>query len=676
MRCMNVVVPFISLFWFVAAAGGSTQEPDSLRYSVLMQGNPAGYQLVWADSQGGRHVHFEFNDRGRGPSIDQVIAIDHRGIPTRIEITGNDYLKSTVEERFWIEEGVGFWKSRAEEGSISLAAPVFYAPLQSTPEDGAVLARALLEAPGGELSLLPGGAASIDRVGALTVESDGVRETIHHYALIGLGFSPFRLWLDEDGELFAMATGWLDIVRTGWESVVPQLVEEQDLAKAERARELAATLADRPDVSVAFVGGNLFDPGAGRMIEGQTVVVTGNRIAAVGRDGEVPIPGDARLIDAHGKTVMPGLWDMHVHLGDDGGLLNLAAGVTSVRDMANDIDYLLEKRRELDEGTAIGPRIVMAGFMDGPGPYAGPTKILVDTPDKIYEAIDRYAELGYEQIKVYSSIKPELVPVIIERSHSHDLPVSGHIPAFMTARQAVELGWNEVTHINMLFLNFLGDTLDTRTPVRFIAVAQHGSQLDLKADSVQEFITLLKENDVVVDPTVAIFEQMFTARPGVMANGDKLIANRLPPQVRRGMLAGGLPVPDGMDEQYRAGFRAMLAFVNELHQSGIQLVAGTDALAGFTLHRELELYVESGISNADVLRMATLEAAQVARRDDQLGSIQPGKLADIIVVDGDPMAQISDVRRVELVMKDGVLFDPAALYRALGVLPWQRAGTN
>jgi imidazolonepropionase-like amidohydrolase len=676
MRITGVVISFFSLPGFLVPSVGSASEADSLRYAVLMQGNPAGYHIVWIDSPHSRRAHFEFNDRGRGPSVDQILVLDDNGIPTRIEITGNDYLKSPVEERYWVEGGSASWKSSAEEGSMAPTTPVFYAPLQSTPEDGAVLARALLAASGQELALLPGGMASIERVGSLTVEADGMRKTVHHYAIVGLGFSPFRLWLDDEGELFAMPTGWLDIVREGWESVVPQLVELQDQAKAGRAQGLAATLADRPDVPVAFVGANLFDPVVGRMVEEQTVVVTGNRITAVGRDAEVAIPSDARLIDAHGKTIMPGLWDMHVHLGDDGGLLNLAGGVTSVRDMANDIDYLLERREEFNKGAAIGPRIVMAGFMDGPGPFAGPTKILVDTPEEINQAIDRYAELGYEQIKVYSSIKTELVPVIIERSHYHGLPVSGHIPAFMTARQAVEQGWDEVTHINMLFLNFLGDTLDTRTPVRFIAVAQHGSELDLKADSVQEFIALLKENDVVVDPTIAIFESMFNARPGVMADGDKLIANRLPPQVRRGMLAGGLPVPDGMDERYRAGFRAMLAFVNELHQSGVQLVAGTDALAGFTLHRELELYVEAGIPSADALRMATLEAAQVTNRDDQLGSIEPGKLADIIVVDGDPLAEISDIRRVELVMKDGVLFDPAELYRALGVIPWKIAGTQ
>jgi imidazolonepropionase-like amidohydrolase len=223
----------------------------------------------------------------------------------------------------------------------------------------------------------------------------------------------------------------------------------------------------------------------------------------------------------------------------------------------------------------------------------------------------------------------------------------------------------------MLFLNFLGDSLDTRTPLRFTAVAQHGADLDFDSDSVQAFIRLLKDRGVVVDPTVAIFESMFTARPGMMGEGSARIADRLPPQVRRGYLSGGLPVPEGMDERYRASFRSMLTFVRTLHEAGVPIVAGTDALAGFTLHRELELYVEAGIPASEVLQLATWHAARITGRADELGSIAPGKLADLILVDGDPASDIGDIRRVELVLKGGVIYDPATIYRELGVRPWQ-----
>jgi imidazolonepropionase-like amidohydrolase len=371
--------------------------------------------------------------------------------------------------------------------------------------------------------------------------------------------------------------------------------------------------------------------------------------------------------------LLPGLFDMHTHVSDVDGLLHIAAGVTTVRDLANDTEQLLARRDRWDEMSAIGPRVIMAGFMDGPGPYAGPTKVLVDTPEEINDAVDEYARLGYEQIKIYSSIETELVPVIVERARSHGMRVSGHVPAFMNAEAAVTQGFDEIQHANMLFLNFLGDTLDTRTPLRFTAVAQHAVDLDLASDSVAAFTQLLKDRNVVVDPTVAIFEGMFGGRPGMIQPNAAPIADRLPPVVRRGYLGGGLPVPEGMDEQYRGAFDAMLRMVKVLYDADVTIVAGTDALAGFMLHRELEDYVRAGISPSEVLRIATYGAAQVANRADRLGRVAPGMLADLILVSGDPTADISDVRKVDLVMKDGVLLDPAEIYRAIGVRPWRGA---
>jgi hypothetical protein len=375
-------------------------------------------------------------------------------------------------------------------------------------------------------------------------------------------------------------------------------------------------------------------------------------------------------MDAGGKALLPGLWDMHVHVSPNDGLLHLAAGVTSVRDLANDNDGLMHMKRDIEAGTAIGPRITMRGFMDGRGPYTGPTKVFVDTEAEARAAIDNYAKLGYDGIKVYSSIKPELVPTIIKLAHEKGLRVSGHVPAFMTARQFVEAGADEIQHINMLFLNFFFDEVkDTRTPQRFIAVAERGAGLDLNSEQVRSFVQLLKDRNVVVDPTLAVFEGLFTDRPGKISTSYAAIADRLPPQVRRGFLVGGLPVPEGKDARYHESQVATLRMTKLLYDSGITIVPGTDGLPGFTLHRELELYAQAGISAPEVLRIATLGAARVARRDQELGSITPGKLADMVLVAGDPAQRIGDIRRPSLVIKDGAFYEPAALYKALGIKP-------
>jgi imidazolonepropionase-like amidohydrolase len=143
----------------------------------------------------------------------------------------------------------------------------------------------------------------------------------------------------------------------------------------------------------------------------------------------------------------------------------------------------------------------------------------------------------------------------------------------------------------------------------------------------------------------------------------------MPAQVRRGFFYGGLEVPQGMDQRYRDSFQQMLKMTKVMYDAGIRIEAGTDGLAGFTLHRELELDAQAGIPPAKVLQLATLGAARIMKRDDQLGSIAHGKLADMILIDGDPATQISDIRKVVTVIKDGVVYQNAALYQALGVSP-------
>jgi len=147
------------------------------------------------------------------------------------------------------------------------------------------------------------------------------------------------------------------------------------------------------------------------------------------------------------------------------------------------------------------------------------------------------------------------------------------------------------------------------------------------------------------------------------------VADRMPAQIRRGFFYGGLEVPPGMDQRYRDSWQQMLKMAKTLYDSGIRIVAGTDSLAGFTLHRELELYVQAGIPAPKVLQLDTLGAARIMKRDGELGSIVPGKLADMILVDGDPSVHISDIRRAVITVKDGVVYHNAALYQALGVQP-------
>jgi imidazolonepropionase-like amidohydrolase len=263
-----------------------------------------------------------------------------------------------------------------------------------------------------------------------------------------------------------------------------------------------------------------------------------------------------------------------------------------------------------------------------------------------------------------------LVPTIVKRAHEKGLRVGGHVPAFMTARQFVEAGADEIHHVNFPFLNFFFDEVkDTRTMARLTALGERAGTLDLNSPEVSAFIKLLQDKHITVDPTVTIFYSQFTDRAGTVSAAFAPVASRLPPQVRRSLLSGGLPIPEGREQQYRASAEALLHMVKRLHDANIMLVAGTDNMPGFTLHRELEMYVQAGIPAPDVLRIATLNAAKVLKRDAELGSIAPGKLADLILIDGDPARRISDIRHTDLVIKDGKVYESAALYRSFGVQP-------
>jgi imidazolonepropionase-like amidohydrolase len=637
-----------------AASGESVR-----RYDFIMGGTVAGGEQV---TQRGseRSVHFEFNDRGRGPKTDSTIVLGDGSIVRSLVTKGNDYLKSPVDESFVN----GAWSNGSEKGQ-SAGANAFYLSMYGAPEELGMLAKALLAAPGHRLALLPSGEASIRSLGDFTLK--GTHITC--YAIDGLGFTPGTLWLDDANDLFANVSSWSSLIREGYgKEAAQQLIDAEKIwTDAEVVARAKRLMHHALPGAILIRHASLFDPETKSVTPNTTILIRGNKIEAVGPDGSIQPRYDAEIIDAGGRTVLPGLWDMHTHHSETDGLLHIAAGVTNTRDLGNDVDFIVELKKKYDTNTSVGPRIVLAALVDGSGPFSGPTKLKLDSEEDARRIIDRVAPLGFEQTKIYSSIKPELVPYIARISHEHGMRVSGHIPAGMRAEEAVRAGYDEIQHANMLFLNFFPDVKDTRTPERFTAVARRGADLDLGSAEVKAFVELLRERKTVVDPTVSVFEDMFTARRGQVSPGYASIADRLPPQVRRGVLTGGLPVPEGMDQRYRDSFAKMLALVKLLHDSGVPIVAGTDALPGFALHRELELYVKAGIPAPDVLRIATLGAATVARRADRLGSVTPGKLADLIIVNGDPTTNISDIRKVVTVIKDGIIYQVQQIHHEIGV---------
>lgn len=671
---------FALLAALACASSGSGPGPEPMeddavaRWVVLIQGNEAGEIVERAgDRPGEVRYSYRFNDRGRGPEIEARYLLAEGGTPREVEVSGVDYLKAEVDESYELSDGIAAWTTLEEDETRPVARPVFYTSADGPPAELALLAAATLDAPDGRLDLLPAGEASARVVGEATATAAGhPTRDLRLVELTGLGFEPTTFWLDEDDRMFGILSSWTSLVREGYESSVEDLLAAEQERVAQRARQRTERLAHRYPAA-AITGARLFDPESLEVTPGTTVVVEGERISAVGPDGTVEIPEGAHLIDARGRTLMPGLWDLHTHLSDLDGLLQIAAGVTSVRDLANDVDTVTRLRREWSEGEAIGPRVWIAGFLDGPGPYAGPTKALVSTFEEAQEWIDRYHELGFIQVKLYSSLDPELVAPIASYAHSLGMKVSGHLPYPLVASQAIERGYDEIQHVNFLFLTLFDDTsIDTRTPQRFTVPAERAAEIDLDSPEVTELIDLLLENHVAVDPTLAIFEGMITAVPGELSPTYAAVADRFPATFQRGLRAGGLEPPEGLADTYQESYRRMVQMVGRLHEAGVPILPGTDALAGFALHRELELYAEAGIPAPEVLRIATLDAARHLGEDDDLGTVEPGKLADLILVDGRPDESIEEIRDVDVVVKGGVVYWPDALYGEVGVRP---AGT-
>jgi len=642
---------------------------DASVWLLLLENTVAGQDAVWTTPDGVIHEFFQFNDRGRGPKSTTLYRVDDRGILTLEETEGVDYMKNPVSETFSLKNSEAVWKSEAESGQQANADGKFFVALKGGPAGGALLAAALLKN-GGKLPLLPGGEARLQEVKTVEVAAVDKKTKATLFQIDGLDFTPTYVWLDAQHQLLAALFSGGGLLRDGFEGAVDTLRKAQDETESARASGLYRRFVHQPTSDLVIKNVTLFDSVNAKTVPGQRITVRGERIVSVEAEKAQPVGAGAQVIDGSGKMLLPGLWDMHQHIDAGTAYLDVAAGITTIRDLGNSIDELTTLRKHIAAGEQIGPRIVLAGLIDGPGPFQGPVKVLAATPDEARACVDRYADLGYVQIKIYSSVKPELVPVIIEEAHKRGLRVSGHVPAGMTAAQFVRDGADEIQHMNFVFLNFWPEVKETRTPARFIEPGKRAAGIDLNSDQVNQFIALLKQHHTVIDPTLTIWEATYTQRPGEVSKEDSAMFDRLPLQVQRTAktAAEALPTPDdATDKLYRASYANFVRMLKKLYDNGITVVAGTDLGKGYSLHRELEIYNQAGIPALQVLQMATLTAARVMKRDGELGSITAGKLADMILVNGDPAANISDIRKIETVIKGGAVMHPAEMYPAVGV---------
>jgi imidazolonepropionase-like amidohydrolase len=433
-----------------------------------------------------------------------------------------------------------------------------------------------------------------------------------------------------------------EAVRPELADAVPQLIARAASDGMAAMAETAAAINPPPAHVLAMTGSTLIDVTGKRPPQPDTtVVVTDGRITAIGPTRRVSVPAGATTVNAAGKTLIPGLWDMHSHFEQvEWGPIYLASGVTTVRDVGNELEFITSVRDAVTSGRGIGPRMLLAGIVDGNGPNAMGA-IRAATADEGREVVRRYHDAGFDQIKIYSSISIDVLRAITAEAHRLGMSVTGHVPDGINTLRAIDAGMDQINH------------------AEYIA--------NVASPDASRVIAAMKQHHTVLDPTLALYELL--ARPfnrpiESFEPGFTHVAREL-----RTPLSGfGSPVDAAPFRQRR--FERELMLVGELHRAGIPVVAGTDqSVPGFSLHREIELYVKAGFTPLAALQSATIVPARAMKKEGDSGSLEVGKRGDIVILDANPLDDIANTRKIFRVVTNGRVFEPGPLWESVGFAP-------
>jgi imidazolonepropionase-like amidohydrolase len=404
----------------------------------------------------------------------------------------------------------------------------------------------------------------------------------------------------------------------------------------------------RPDSVIVFAHVTLIDGTGAPPIRDAAVVVTGNRIQAIGRAGEIAVPPGARIVDGTGKFLIPGLWDMHVHTSWDRHFtmpLLIANGVTGVREMfGKDVAAILRIRRRITDGEIMGPRIVTAGRIVDGANAAWPGSLIARTDEEGRRAVRETKAAGADFVKVYSSLDRPAYFAVADEARKLGIPFAGHVPNAVSAAEASDAGQRSIEHLTGILQAAPDSTRAAALFARFRA------------------------NRTWQTPTLTVL------RVGADPSDSALIQSpnlRYVPYTLRGLwgVIGRMASANTSPERRELGrrtFERQLEVVGEMYRDSVPLLAGTDepnpyTIPGFSIHDELELLVKAGLPPMAALQTATRNPALFLGGLDSLGTIEPGKLADLVLLDADPLENIANTRAISVVVVNGRFLDRSAL---------------
>jgi hypothetical protein len=646
-----------------------TAPAGAVHYTISSVAGKHGDVWSWTLPDGKRAYRMSMSLRGWVTEDDELVTPGSDGRPTAIAIRGFTDQGEATEDYNVDANGVAHWKTVIDEGSAPLGNKrysTYGGPWLAGDQD----IDALVAAGDKGIDLLPSGHASISIGQPVQIDGPQGPKTVKLAFIKGFGFSPSPIWLDSDNHFFANA-GVISLLPEGYGKVGPKLKDIQDAATSAMVRDIAHQFlspANRTPTLVDHV--LLFDSIAGKYLPNRAVLIADGKVAAVGPAGSIKAPAGATVIDGRGKTLLPGLWDSHQHVGDDWNLLqNVATGMTNYRSPGSLIDDALSIYKRRAAGDLLAPDGKISVIIDRKDPLAAQGALTVSSEAETIAAVDKIKAAGLWGAKFYTSMNPAWIKPGAAEAHRLGLHVHGHIPAGMRPLDAVRAGYDEITHINFIMMQAMPQEVvdKANTAARLEGPAKYGKDVDLDSPAMRAFYSELSKRKTIVDPTLTVWEPLMTSDGTSISPEYAPFADIAPPAVARGWKIGGYPLFGGLTrDDFKKSFDKMVGLVGKLHQAGVRIVAGTDGY-GLELIRELELYQKAGLSNAEALQTATIIPARMTSMDARVGSIAKGKTADIILVDGDVSKDLHNLHHLETVFLDGYRLDGQKLREASGL---------
>ncbi|MBO9695620.1 MAG: amidohydrolase family protein, partial [Sphingopyxis sp.] len=605
--------------------------------------------------------------RGWITEMDQVTTFGPGGTIAALTVRGVTTSGDAAEE-FRVAGGRATWKTANDAGEAPAGG--WYVPAGGVGIANAPMIDALAAAGDAGLDFLPSGKGRMTFGPTQVIQGPDGPKTVQLAFISGILPSPLPVWLDENRRYFADIS-YISVIPAGYEGALKQLRDAQEKATAEAVAGVARRfLTPAARAPVLFDNVRLFDADKGEFLTARAVLARDGKIAAIAAAGSLKAPAGTRMIDGRGKTLVPGIWDSHLHIGDDWDVLsNMANGITSFRSPGTTFDRAVEATKRRAAGTLLMGEPFISVIIDRKDPLAAQGAEVVSSADEAVAAVRRVKAAGLWGVKFYTSMNPAWIAPAAAEAHRLGLHVHGHVPAGMKPSEAVAAGYDELTHLNFVAMEAMPreviDKANTRQRVE--GPARYFKDVDLDAPPMAGFVADLAKKKTIVDPTIVIFEGMLTQDGGKPQPAYAPYMGIISPVLERSVFtAGGYPLVEGLTrDDYRKSYAKMVELVGRLHKAGVPIVAGTDGW-GIELIRELEIYRQAGFTPAEAIRSATILPARVVGADKRTGSIAVGKEADMVLVDGDPSTDLGALRRVVTVVSDGYVMDADELRKAAG----------